>query len=100
MISRRNYFTITVIMAVVFFLFQFINVALETWNMFEINPYVADKETLPGRGDVLGAGQEAAGHQNAQGTESSFQDSIVYIGNETEEIGGVVRAWATYTRRE
>ncbi len=100
MISRRNYFTITVIMAVVFFLFQFINVALETWNVFEINPYVIDKETLPGREDALGAGQEAAGRQNAQGTESSFQDNLVYIGNEAEAIGGVVRAWATYTRRE
>lgn len=97
MISRRNYFTITVIMAVIFFLFQFINVALESWNVFEINPYVANKEVLPGREDAFETAQNL---QNAEGREASLSQNIVYIGNEAEGIGGVVRSWAIYTKRE
>lgn len=52
MISRRNYFTITVIMFIVFFLFQFSNVALESWNHYEENSYIIDTEEIPGKSDA------------------------------------------------
>ncbi len=52
MISRRNYFTITIVMFIVFFLFQFSNVALESWNHYEENSYVVDTSELPNSSDA------------------------------------------------
>lgn len=100
MVSRRNYFTITVIMVVVFFLFQFINVALETWNEFEVNPYAEDGEELPGREEAYGMEQEDQDHQDKGEGERPERRKIVYIGNGEEGAGKVVSLWALYTKRE
>ncbi len=99
MISHRNYFTITVIMAVVFFLFQFINVAVESWNNFEVNLYVEDKEELPGREDAYGMEQESQEYHKIERKEDLSRREIVYIGDEGEKVGNVVKAWAAYTKR-
>ena len=39
MVSRRNFISIAAIMLVVFFMFQFTNVALEMWNNYDENKY-------------------------------------------------------------
>ena len=43
MISRWNYLAITTVMLVVFFLFQFTNVALENWDGYEENSYYQER---------------------------------------------------------
>lgn len=95
MISRRNYFTITVIMIVVFFLFQFTNVVLEGWNGYEENAYAQDRESL--------AGQESAYQAGQEGTESSSgysRERIVYIGSADGVLGNVVQDWVNYTKKD
>ena len=39
-------------MFIVFFLFQFSNVALESWNHYEENAYMVDTSELPDRSDA------------------------------------------------
>ncbi len=95
MISRRNYFTITVIMIVVFFMFQFTNVVLEGWDGYEENAYAQDRESL--------AGQESAYQAGRQGTENSSGYSrgrIVYIGSADGILGNVVQDWVNYTKKD
>lgn len=58
MVSRRNYFSITVIMCIIFFLFQFTNAAKEHWNEYGVNDY-AKEEERPSLTQILaGRGQE------------------------------------------
>ena len=47
MISRRNYFAITIVMFIVFFLFLSTGVITEIWNDYEVNVYSGDIEELP-----------------------------------------------------
>lgn len=94
MVSRRNYFTITIVMVVVFFMFQFTNAVLEGWNGYEKNAYAQNRESLTGRGSVYQQGQE-----KIKGFGDS-RESIVYIGNADETLGKVVQSWTDYTKRE
>ena len=52
MVSRRNFISIAAIMLVVFFMFQFTNVALEMWNNYDENKYTADVKQLAGRAET------------------------------------------------
>ena len=56
MVSRRNYLTITIVMFIVFFMFQFTNVVLESWKGFEKNPYARKREELFTRGTAYETG--------------------------------------------
>ena len=84
MVSKRNFLTITIIMAITFFLFQFLNIAKERWNDYEVNSYVEDTKSLADAGSVY----EASGQE------------VVYIGkNETDPTGSVVKDWAHYMKK-
>ena len=39
MVSRRNYVAITAVMVIIFFLFQFLNMAKDHWNDYSENQY-------------------------------------------------------------
>ena len=94
MISRRNFFAMTTIMCVIFFMFQFSNVALEGWNNYEVNSHVADKDELHGRSDMYRT-------QWAQEEAGAFPRSlVVYIGNEVRPTREVAEVWSTYTKRK
>lgn len=95
MISRRNYLTITIVMFIVFFLFQFSNVALESWNHYEENAYVADTSGLPDRSDVY----LADGSREADDFAADERKTAVYIGAEEDAVGETVILWAAYTKR-
>lgn len=90
MVSRWNYIAIATVMAITFFLFQFTNVMLERWNNYEENSYVRDLEELPGEKDVYEDTEESAFHAS--------RDQIVYIGDEKDVLGNVVRTWASYAK--
>lgn len=92
MVSRRNYFAIAIVMFVVFFMFQFTNVVLESWNGYEQNSYVRGRTELT---------PEDAGYKAGQDGEdaAASRESIVYIGDREGKTGKVVETWAVYTKR-
>lgn len=103
MVSRRDYFTITIVMLIIFFLFQFSNVALEKWNDYEENSYVVNMENLPDSNSAWRPVQDGEGIALQGGPESVADDTrklAVYIGSEAEASAQVVRAWTVYTKRD
>lgn len=90
MVSRRNYFAITIVMFVVFFMFQFTNVVLESWNGYEMNTYVRGRtELIP----------ESAGYKQEEAGADAFRDKIVYIGSEKGKVRETADVWAVYTKQ-
>lgn len=89
MVSRRNFVAITIIMAIVLFLFQGLNVAREKLNYYDTNAYAKDKETLADGSGAFGA-VDASDQINIEGS----RGTIVYIGAEkSDSIGTVVQEW-------
>lgn len=93
MVSRRNYFAITIVMFVVFFMFQFTNVVLESWNGYERNSHVR------GRTDLLPESSSYEAGKAEEGAKAGIGEDVVYIGagKETEEV---LAAWSVYTKRD
>ena len=52
MVSRRNYAAITAVMVIIFFLFQFLNMAKDHWNDYSENQYAVDVNELSGADNV------------------------------------------------
>lgn len=89
MVSRRNFFAITIVMGIIFFLFQFSNIAKERWNHYEENSYVTKKEDLP---------TNRTAYQARQNTEAA--ESIVYVGrNSSKTCVEVAANWASYMKK-
>lgn len=100
MISRRNYLAITTVMLVVFFLFQFTNVALESWDGYEENSYYQNREELPGETSIYEAGTGISeSTDSTENTNENARRRVVYIGAESGAIQDVVHTWAVYTKR-
>ena len=100
MISRWNYLAITTVMLVVFFMFQFTNVALESWDGYEENSYYLDREDLPGESSAYQPGTDLTAGQG--GTDAVSRDSrsrVVYIGAAGGAEENVVYTWAVYTKQ-
>lgn len=92
MISRRNYFAITIVMLVIVFMFQSTGVMTELWNDYEVNSYVRDMEELPGRSEAYSV--------NGIETDKMIDGSkefIVYIGG--EKMKEAVQVWTSYTKK-
>lgn len=94
MISRRNFFSIAAIMLVIFFLFQFTNVALEMWNHYEDNVYATDIASLPGEDDAYAL--DASEKDTPWG---SVRRTVAFIGEQESAMGQVTASWAVYTKR-
>ena len=92
MISRRNYFAITIVMFIIFFMFLSTGVITEIWNDYETNPYAEDIEGLSGKSRAYSV--------NADAAEESFRqprDFVVYVGG--EKMKEAVEVWASYTKK-
>lgn len=87
--------TITIVMFIVFFLFQFSNVALESWNHYEENAYIVDTSGLPDRSDAY----SADGSGKAGDFAGEAREKTVYIGDPKKAVGETVTLWATYTKK-
>jgi len=100
MISRWNYLAITTVMLVVFFMFQFTNVALESWDGYEENSYYLDREGLPGESSAYQPGTDlTAGEGGADAAFSDSRSRVVYIGAAGGTEENVVSTWAVYTKQ-
>ena len=89
MISRWNYFSITIVMGVVLLMFQMTNVMLERWNHYEENSFVRNLEELPKKSDAHTLDAEA----------DSSRSMVVYIGSEDASAFEVAQKWAVYTKQ-
>lgn len=98
MVSHRNYLAITIVMLVVFFLFQFTNVALESRNAYESNPHAVDREWLPRKAGAYGAGDSEEGLK--EGVWDVSRDVAVYIGAENAAVRKVVKTWISYAKKQ
>ncbi len=93
MVSRRNYFVITVLMCVLFFMFQFTNVVLESWDGYEKNPYARKREELYTQNDAYRPGED----QNTISGE--LRDLVAYVGDRKGKTGRIAGSWAAYTKK-
>lgn len=83
MVSRRTFAAITMLMAIILFLFQGLNLAKEKLNHYEKNAYAAEKEDLEDGSGAFGT-EDASGEKNITGS----RGTIVYIGEAEEHSWG------------
>ena len=96
MVSRRNFFSIATIMAIIFFLFQFTNIALEAWNNYDANRYAVDIHDLKDRGMAYLAGLHGDTGENSWGEP---RGTVVFVGEAESPMEATVKNWATSTKR-
>lgn len=95
MISRKNFITVTILMAILFFLFQFTGVAKETLNQYEVNEYETGAQTALTETDAFLV-KENGNMEIAKGD----RGYAVFIGRAEEKgIGEAVRWWCSYSKR-
>lgn len=87
MLSRRNFFTISVIMLVVLFMFQLSGTAKEKLNKYQYNTYEKDSIKLKADSEI----------NNGNITST---DICALIGNDKDNaVGSVVQQWCLYSKR-
>lgn len=92
MLSRRQFFTITIIMLVLVVLFQFTGVLKDRWNEYDKNKYAESASSEITAADAFRSGKSDA---NIQG------EYVVLIGEESETaIGKMANAWCAYTKQD
>ena len=92
MITKRIFLTITVIMMLVLFLFQFTGIVRRKYNDYENNSYKASTETN------LKASDEYKVLTKESDVLSSANRYIVYIGNVDDDYGKTVYQWCRFTK--
>jgi len=92
MISRRNYFTITLIMLVLLFLFQAPEVIKERMYDYDSNKYASDAQ-------ISGLDRDSVVTAQKEDVKTSGR-YIVYIGDiHDQQSGGAVASWCAYSKR-
>ena len=92
MVSRRNFFSITIMMIVLFFLFQFSMVLRDSKNTYDINSSLTEKK-------ADGENQWTPSDSNST-TVIGADSSVVFVGNEDGDMGTAVSRWCTYAKRK
>lgn len=112
MVSRRNYFTIMILMVVVFFLCMTINTLKDTWNDYEVNPYSETAENYPSKVNIyipesirLGkaVGRKAAGKTAEDGEVrigAATRRRVIGIGDTEGTLMQTAVQWVTYSKRD
>lgn len=94
MVSRRNFFMITAMLLVVFFMLQMIAVVRETWNNYDTNEYSDHAASRLKQSDTW---KERNADKKAT---ARSENDIMYIGDvESDGLGIAVLQWAEYTKR-
>lgn len=89
MISKRNFITIVIMMAVLFFMFQFSQVMKEVGNQYDTNAYAGDAvENRLDQWDAYSGSAYSDGKKYA-----------VFIGDPSSAIGNTVSQWCLFTKR-
>lgn len=94
MVSRRNYLAITMLMAIIFFLFQFLNVAREYMGDYDTNSYAVEVDELSGEDSVFRADE----HKDDEDSGLSERGSVVCIGESKGSFAKLLKSWAFYMK--
>ena len=86
MISRRNFFSICIMMAVILALFQFSFLLRDIGGSYETNEHLTETELT--QTDSWGSAGTA-----------SPTETVVYVGSDETAPAGIVRQWCNYTKR-
>lgn len=106
MISRRNFITITILMATMLFLCMCINNLKDNWNDYAVNQYTETAENYPSKINMYlpwDAEEEEAGQTGGEPVEGETivaRNKIVCIGAETDLRVQIAEEWAAYTKRD
>lgn len=86
MLSRRNFFSICIMMAVILFMFQFLLVIRDVKSSYDVNKHLSESTlTQADAWDESKAGNTA--------------ETIVYIGNDESVLADIICQWGSYTKR-
>lgn len=92
MVSKRKFFSIAIMMFVLFFLFQFSMVLRDSKNTYDINSSLTKKKTD-------GENQWTPSDSNST-TVIGADSSVVFVGNENGDMGTAISRWCTYAKRK
>ena len=92
MVSKRKFFSIAIMMFVLFFLFQFSMVLRDSKNTYDINSSLTKKK-------ADGENQWTPSDSNST-TVIGADSSVVFVGNEDGDMGTAVSRWCTYAKRK
>ena len=104
MVSRRNFFSITILMVTVLFLCMCLNNLKDNWNDYAVNRYTETAENYPSQiniyvpedSDGTNADEQA---EEDRGETVVARDRVIYIGDTDGISAKVVKEWITYTKR-
>ena len=88
MISRRKFFSIAIMMFVLFFLFQFSMIIRDRKNTYDVNSSLTEKKA------------DGENQWTPSDSEAGEDISVVFVGNEAGDMGISVSRWCTYAKRE
>ncbi len=92
MVSRRIFFSICAMMAILLFMFQALQVYKQSENVYDTNEYVQESV-------LSGEEQWQMDTVNTQAGTARERDYILFIGDAEGSIGDVVKQWCLYTKR-
>lgn len=92
MVSKRKFFSIAIMMFVLFFLFQFSMVVRDKKNVYDINSSLTEKK-------ADGKNQWTPSDSNST-TVIGADSSVVFVGDKSGDMGTAVSRWCTYAKRK
>ena len=92
MISRRNFFSIAIMMGVLFFLFQFSMVMRDRGNVYDENTYLTTKTPD-------GAAAWKQKQTSLTDLTASGEDYVLFLGEKDSLMETAVSRWCVYTKR-
>ena len=91
MISRRNFFSIFLMMAVVFIMFQFSQIVIDKSGEFDVNAFAPKDEEI-----LSGENVWQVNNDNYLLNENGY---VLYVSPEESEVDNIITQWCTYTKR-
>ena len=88
MVSKRKFFSIAIMMFVLFFLFQFSMVLRDSRNTYDVNSSLTEKKT------------DGENQWTPSDSVTGSDSSVVFVGNEDGDMGTAVSRWCTYAKRK
>ena len=91
MISRRKYVSMTMMMLVLLFMFQFTQVIKDVGNDYQVNEYAQN--------NAINTGTEWKMEQIGTVLPNNKNDYVAFLGDLDSPIGKIVKQWCLYTKR-
>ena len=88
MVTKRKFFSIAIMMFVLFFLFQFSMVLRDSKNTYDINSSLTKKKA------------DGENQWTPSDSVTGADSSVVFVGNKAGDMGTAVSRWCTYAKRK